>query len=192
MSDQRVQELLRELRDRWGVRVGPLPPPDLVEHLVAEARSDLRHGGSSLGPTGARMVLWLQSCGVRVACDAYVGGGRERRSPRCMLDLGHDGKHRNRQRWELDQDEHDACDSAVLAAVRDEADGGPIVTPAACRRIRRQAELDFYAAKNPWVRDGLVDAGLVVDRPCVVRVPAPGLTLTNPPRRRRRRRGNPA
>jgi len=66
MADARVQELLRELRERWGVQVIPVPSKDVVRsadtlrRIVAE---DYVRNSSLWDPSNAALVLqdWLEA-----------------------------------------------------------------------------------------------------------------------------------
>lgn len=86
MADQRVQQLLRELRDRYGVRVVPEPGPALLE-LVRELAT----------ATGA--LAQDQARQLRAEAQAFLLGlgTLEERCPRvgprheaCTLGLGHE------------------------------------------------------------------------------------------------------
>lgn len=85
MADQRVQELIRELRDRYGVRVVPEPSQALLRLLHRHALAP-----SPFTPEIApHLQKWLAEFGSRpVRCFKASGGFK------CLLEAGHEGLHR--------------------------------------------------------------------------------------------------
>jgi len=103
MADERIQELLRELRERWGVKaVAPVPPQDVLEWLAREAcfepnEESLGHQTSTRGaPRG--LLAWLRSFGVERMCLA----AHPTRRARCNLPVNHPDEHKLLRRYHRD------------------------------------------------------------------------------------------
>lgn len=91
MADERVRELLRELRERYGIALVPAPGAELLRDLQGRA-------WEKVGPMDARRLTeqakrlqeWLSTFGdVPARCSAR---SRAYKIP-CERPVGHDGLH---------------------------------------------------------------------------------------------------
>jgi len=85
MADERIQELLRELRERWGVKVVPEPPPEVLAWL----RKAERYISSS--PPPFELKPWLSSLPSEADHELCLARGPS--GAICDLQSQHDSQH---------------------------------------------------------------------------------------------------
>ena len=151
MADDRIRELLRELRERWNVDLVLRPPHQLLEELRGEARSALYYGGSWIG---ALLVLWLRAIGAPAVCGvarpqpSHEHGGRRYRHRSCTRELGHEGDHERKTAklsltWP--QSDDDLALREYLAEAEAALAAGNVVRPSrGLRRRRRRSTVTVY------------------------------------------------
>ena len=110
MADERVREMLRELRERYGVRMVPEPPEQVLLWLQREAAFErgletaFEHGPETPGgmDNTRGLLVWLRSFGSDRLCLAHGPSNQ-----RCERTIRHEGNHarttkvRGRREWEV-------------------------------------------------------------------------------------------